>query len=330
MNVGNLLRQCEMATRKTLERRAEIIREISGYQVDSETINLLISGELTTFNTVSISTSNEVRRTTALSLKITGSEDSDLSLFSILADDTSGARLASQSEVALLSVHSARLKSFGIGRVSLLGYSYSGEGLIDQANRWLSKFISMPNDKVIQLDGRAVPNRGETAHRQITRFFSAFGESNIKYRYIELYRIIENMYILDTFDEIKTNFLKSPRQTLDKAGRRIRSELEQIISISEKPGMSPLFSQVYNDIKGKNGDFARRIRAKRGENLKGRGAGALPDHLNGAATVYAVRCAIVHAGEQDIVYDQFDDADDFVDSLIDSLATLCVELVFAG
>jgi hypothetical protein len=100
---------------------------------------------------------------------------------------------------------------------------------------------------------------------------------------------------------------------LRQADKSIGSELEQLKNLVVSENLELFFDFIFDDLKEieSNGNkFALKI------NVKANSTGSQSKGDRGAAAVYAIRCAIAHAGVRDIYYEQYPDADDAVGRIL--------------
>lgn len=134
----------------------------------------------------------------------------------------------------------------------------------------------------------------------------ALKESNARWRFLQFYRLLEQGYLEVILGTISAEFLHDPKQALKQAEKATSSELEQLKNLISSEGLDIYFEFIYDDLEeaARSGNkFATRV------NAKANTTGGIAKRDRGAAAVYAIRCAIAHAGVRDIYYEQFQDAD---------------------
>ena len=134
---------------------------------------------------------------------------------------------------------------------------------------------------------------------------NSYATSPLKFRFLELYRVMEALFIADVKNRLLDNFDAEPAVALNEALDALKSELKQIIALAEPH--QDLFEECWTALDGvrTTNHFAaalfRRVETKK-ENNQGR-------WQTGAALIYQIRCAVVHAGEKDMIFENFSDGD---------------------
>lgn len=152
---------------------------------------------------------------------------------------------------------------------------------------------------------------------------NAFRTSPLKFRFLELYRMIEARFLDDVKDRLFDRFDREPSVAIAEASKTLKSEMNQmlLISVSDQQGFERCLN-IIQDLRETN-QFAaaifKRISDKKVQ-TKGR-------HELGAALVYQIRCAIVHAGEKDIIFESFVDGDILLQAVVPSLERTSLKLV---
>ncbi|MBP2233481.1 hypothetical protein J2847_006820 [Azospirillum agricola] len=136
--------------------------------------------------------------------------------------------------------------------------------------------------------------------------------SPLKFRFLELYRVMEARFLAEIKVKLVSSFDAEPSAALSDAVEALKSEMNQIIGLAET--QQDAFEACWtalDQIKNTNHFSAalfRRI-AKKGI---GAGAGGGGKWRIGAALIYQIRCAIVHAGEKDMIFESFSDGEEAV------------------
>lgn len=130
--------------------------------------------------------------------------------------------------------------------------------------------------------------------------------SPMKFEFVELYRLMEARYLAHIRNEFNSNFMKEPKAAIGAAAKSLESEILQIGLLSERA--KPFFELIYDVISSQRN--SNRLAAALCRKLDGQ-AGDMksPKHKAGAAFVYYIRCAIVHAGGKDMIFESYSDSD---------------------
>ena len=112
------------------------------------------------------------------------------------------------------------------------------------------------------------------------------------------------------------DYAKSPAGALTEALEAIKSEQSQlnIIAARHKPQLEAFFDLM------KTFELSNRLAAalfKKVEQTRG-----TQKHERGASLIYALRCAIVHAGTKDIIFESYPDGDTLLGGIIEDLEIL--------
>lgn len=129
--------------------------------------------------------------------------------------------------------------------------------------------------------------------------------SPLKFKFVELYRLMEARYLDHVRMEFNALFNKQPKEAISSAAKSLESELSQIglLSYLAIPNFEIIFESILG-LRTTNKLAASLLRKldNYGGNMKS------PKHNAGAALVYYLRCAIVHAGGKDIIFENFEDS----------------------
>lgn len=138
--------------------------------------------------------------------------------------------------------------------------------------------------------------------------------SPIKYKFIELYRLMEARYLDHIKNELNLMFMSEPENAVRSALKSRESEMSQIGLLSERA--TPCFEMIFEAIRSEQ--TSNRFAASLCRKLHAQGGSMKsPRHKAGAALVYYIRCAIVHSGSKDIIYESFPDSEELLGRLIE-------------
>ncbi|MER8979949.1 hypothetical protein [Mesorhizobium sp. M0870] len=137
--------------------------------------------------------------------------------------------------------------------------------------------------------------------------------SPLKFRFLEIYRIMEAKFLSEVKERIDQRFFLEPSSSLEQALESLRSEVVQLAGLAERESI--YFEAIYDEVarlRGRN-DFADALFKK----LEGRGHKfKSPRWKAGAALIYYVRCAVVHAGEKDMIFEAYNDGDAVLEAIV--------------
>lgn len=134
----------------------------------------------------------------------------------------------------------------------------------------------------------------------------------LKFRFLELYRSIESRFLEDILRQINNSFRSKPKQAITAADQKLKSEMAQLSNLAEsRPGQFELIWDGISNLITSN-DFSKALFEKLDENKPFNN----PKWKAGAALFYFVRCAVVHAGEKDLVFDEFEGGNEVLDAIM--------------
>ena len=152
---------------------------------------------------------------------------------------------------------------------------------------------------------------------------NSFKTSPIKFRFLELYRMIEARFLADVKEKLLADFDAEPGGALRDASEALKSELAQIKGLAEN--QQAAFEACWATLKAldNNNRFATALFRRMKKREEDRGA----KWQTGAALIYSIRCAVVHAGEKDMIFENYADGDHVIDSLMPDLERAALLLV---
>lgn len=129
-----------------------------------------------------------------------------------------------------------------------------------------------------------------------------------KYGFLELFRALEMNFLDNLLKYISNNFLRNSEATLKTGLERLKAENKLAYNVIKETGCQALAEEIADTI-------------NRARSLGNTFAGALYDAYEkrtdksndkiwrGACYLFSVRCAIAHAGQSNIVYEDYSDSD---------------------
>lgn len=153
---------------------------------------------------------------------------------------------------------------------------------------------------------------------------SSLRTAPLKFRFIELYRIIEARFISDVKARLLSRYDAEPIAALSDAMDALKSEFNQLTRLAE--GQKSEFEDLWitiDDFKKTGNKFSYAL--FRSIEVKGRAGGG--KFLAAAALIYQIRCSIVHAGERDMIFEKFPDADGLLTEILPKMERIVMLLV---
>lgn len=142
-------------------------------------------------------------------------------------------------------------------------------------------------------------------------FKNSFVASPLKFRVLELYRIMESLFLEEIRQTLMRDFSTNPGNAVATAEKSLKSELEQFVALADRhkePFEYVWLSLFY--MKSTN-RFSAGLFNKLSESKY-----TSPEWKAGAALLYYIRCAIVHAGNKDIIFDSYPDGGEALTSIV--------------
>ena len=138
-------------------------------------------------------------------------------------------------------------------------------------------------------------------------FFEAVASGHPKWRFLSLYRILENAYLYNIKKSLLDDFDKDAGRAVEDAKKKLQAEVNQLLDLVGANALDPEF-QIFNGefealIAGSNHFAIALDRAAQGDALY------RVDVLKKAVVrFYKLRCSIAHAGTSSVIYEQLPDA----------------------
>ncbi len=147
--------------------------------------------------------------------------------------------------------------------------------------------------------------------RSLSTFHQCYRAAPKKYQFLEVYRSLEAHFLYHILKKFNTDFFSNPRSSVSAAADALSSEIDQFaeLSLSAQTEFDGVFDTL-TLIKNAN-SFAREIHKK----VSQRG-GLNSKAKKGACAVYYIRCAIVHAGDRDLIFENYPDGDALLDAIL--------------
>nr|WP_295464987.1 hypothetical protein [Mesorhizobium sp.] len=154
---------------------------------------------------------------------------------------------------------------------------------------------------------------------------NSLSASPLKFRFIELYRVMESLYIAEIKSKLIERFSADPGSALAEAQDLIKSELKQIQALAERE--KEVFDQCWMEFEKMNNvnRFVSALLRKLKDIKKMNGFTA--NWQLGAATIYLMSCAIAHSGQKDLIFESFPDGNEVVDAVIEKVERAALRLV---
>lgn len=152
---------------------------------------------------------------------------------------------------------------------------------------------------------------------------NSYATSPLKFRFLELYRVMEALFLADVKGRLMANFDAEPAAALSEAIEALKSELRQITALAEPH--QDLFEECWNRlhaIRNVNRFAAALFRRAEKKKIDGQGK-----WQTGAALIYQIRCAVVHAGEKDMIFENFSDGDAAIEAILPTVERAALRML---
>lgn len=147
------------------------------------------------------------------------------------------------------------------------------------------------------------PSDGRSLRVAVNCMLNSYATSPLKFRFLELYRVMEALFLADVKSRLMANFDAEPADAVNEALEALKSELRQITALAEP--YQELFEEFWiklDALKNANKFATALFRRVAEKKISGK-------WKTGAALIYQIRCAVVHAGEKDMIFENFPDGD---------------------
>lgn len=152
---------------------------------------------------------------------------------------------------------------------------------------------------------------------------NSFRTSPLKFRFLELYRMMEARFLAEIKSKLISSFVREPGAALSDAVDALKSEMNQIIGLAEtqKDAFEACWTAL-DQINNKN-----RFSTALFRRVQKKGIGGGGKWKTGAVLIYQIRCAIVHAGEMDMIFESFPDGEEAVETILPHVERAALLLV---
>lgn len=167
------------------------------------------------------------------------------------------------------------------------------------------------------------PSDGRGIKVALDCLLNSYATSPLKFRFLELYRVMEALFLADVKNKLLAAFDAEPAASLTEATEALKSELRQITALAEPH--HDLFEECWNKLdalKNTNQFAAALFRRVTEKKIAGQGKWKV-----GAALVYQTRCAVVHAGEKDMIFENFTDGETAIKAIIPSIERAALRML---
>lgn len=157
----------------------------------------------------------------------------------------------------------------------------------------------------------------------------AVAETQPKWRFLSLYRIVENAYLTNIKKRLIQAYDTDAKSAIDEAKKSLQSEINQLVALAEEndliPELSP-FNVQFDSLLAKHNRFLYAIeRSAMDESLYK----AQETYKKAIVRFYKLRCSIAHGGTSSTIFEEHLDGNDALMSLmadVEAIAMKSLEL----
>lgn len=151
-------------------------------------------------------------------------------------------------------------------------------------------------------------NMGDYSLIQTRLLFEASSFQHPKWRFLSLYRILENAYLSNIRSALLADFEQDASKAVESAKVKLSNETNQLVALAEQADLITEFvafnAAVDAQIAAGNNYIIKLDRSAATETLY-----KAPELFKkGVQRFYKMRCSIAHAGTSSVIYEQFSDA----------------------
>ena len=162
---------------------------------------------------------------------------------------------------------------------------------------------------------------------QARLLFEASSIQHPKWRFLSLYRILENAYLANIKSALLSDFDHDASKAVENAKSKLASEVNQLVALAENADLKTEFEAFSHEIDSQikvpnpNNYLIRLDRSMENEPLYK----AVEPYKKGVLRFYKIRCSIAHAGTSSVIYEQFHDANAATIALLPSVETIALK-----
>lgn len=155
-------------------------------------------------------------------------------------------------------------------------------------------------------------------------FFEAVASGHPKWRFLSLYRILENAYLNNIKKALLDDFDRDAGRAVEEAKKKLQAEVNQLLDLVAANALDPefqIFNGEFETLIGGANQFAIALdRAAQSDALY------RVDVLKKAVVrFYKLRCSIAHAGTSSVIYEQLPDANVAMLRLLPSVESIVLK-----
>jgi len=138
--------------------------------------------------------------------------------------------------------------------------------------------------------------------------FEAASVTHPKWRFLSLYRILENAYLRNIREALLDDFDKDASKAVEEAKKKLSSEVNQLINLMKSRQLDAQFIAFNDEFENQLAQHNRYISALDKNAETDGNYGNKDVSVKAVVRFYKMRCSIAHAGTSSVIYEQLPDA----------------------
>ena len=138
--------------------------------------------------------------------------------------------------------------------------------------------------------------------------FEAASVSHPKWRFLSLYRILENAYLRNIREALLDDFEKDASKAVEEAKKKLSSEVNQLINLMKSQQLDAQFLAFNVEFESQLAQHNRYVTALDKNAETDANYGNKDAAVKAVVRFYKMRCSIAHAGTSSVIYEQLPDA----------------------
>lgn len=157
---------------------------------------------------------------------------------------------------------------------------------------------------------------------QIQLLGEAIQEERQKWRFLALYKILENAYLENIKNVFLGDFAKDPKQAAANATRNLGSELNQLDILATSLNLTTEFEDFNAAFEAQLPGNTYLVAIDESARADRDYYGSQQIYKKGLVRYYKMRCSIAHGGTRSVIFEEFGDASLGVQGILDTAAAL--------
>lgn len=138
--------------------------------------------------------------------------------------------------------------------------------------------------------------------------FEAASATHPKWRFLSLYRILENAYLRNIREALLDDFDKDAGKAVEEAKKKLSSEVNQLINLMKSQQLDAQFIAFNVEFETQLAQHNRYVTALDKNAETDANYGSKDVAVKAVVRFYKMRCSIAHAGTSSVIYEQLPDA----------------------